>query len=341
MTLDDDQLLDVLGAVLRPPEEPPDPVVLAALQRAVRERADARPAAGFWPSFRRNVSRPFVVVLVGAAVLSGGTAVALTNGAPLPRPVRSAAHALGLPVDSVAVAEVRSTMGGLEDALAAGDVDAVRQRSAELRAELADLSAEDRAEVGPVARALLRRADVFLDEDEAGVGDDAGSGDEGRGDAGGAAPGGGSSADDNGTADQGSGDTGAAGDDPVDDLSGDDGSSGTSGSSGSGGGGSGGSGSGAGDDDDDDDDGGSTGGSGTSGSGTSGSGGGSGSGGSGSGSDDDGDDDSGGGSGSSGGSGSGGSGGSGSSDDDGSDDADDGGPDADSDDDELAAPLPG
>jgi hypothetical protein len=221
VTHDDDRLLDELAAALRAPDTDPSPSEVADVLLAVQAQPN-RTVAGPGAWVRDHVSKPLVALIVGVGVLSGGTALALSSDATLPRPLRSVAHAVGLPVDSVALAHTRQTMSDLRSALDDGDEAAVASDAARLRAELTELSGEDRGEVAAEASELLSEADAFLvasqveDPDGRATGGDDGAGEDDDG---------GRSGHDDGSSVS-SGDDGSSG----------SGDSGTSGSSGSGGG---------------------------------------------------------------------------------------------------------
>ena len=167
---DDDQLLDVprRGPAPRGAQSTPS---ASPLQRAAGAGCGSgrpRPAPGFWPS----LTQPEPPLLSWSLVGTGGLVAPpwLTSGAPLPPARCASACPRARPAG-----RLRGRRRGAarpwprsRDAIADGDVRGP-PALAELQAELADLSAEDRAEVGPDARALLRRADVFLSQDEPGV----------------------------------------------------------------------------------------------------------------------------------------------------------------------------
>ena len=101
-------------------------------------------------------------IAVGGAVFGlilGAPAAAFAiSGSPLPDPVRSALHDVGLPVDSVDVADARSAESHLEKALRSGDTAAVSRAAAHLQECLAELDRGDRNRMAPRADALLQDA---------------------------------------------------------------------------------------------------------------------------------------------------------------------------------------
>ena len=159
MKTEDTELLEALAVALAPPAAEPTPAELAVLAHAV---ADSRRVASPARRPSRPVRRTVVVAVVGSIVLSAGTAAAVGAGAPLPRPLRAVADAVGLPVDSVALADARTSMADLRHALEAEDPPWVTSASDELREDLYRLSTGERDEVEPVSTALLERAAAFL-----------------------------------------------------------------------------------------------------------------------------------------------------------------------------------
>jgi hypothetical protein len=232
--VEDDQLLGALGVALRTDASAePSRAELMAFQSVVSSSGRVASAGrGGSARLRRWVAG----LLAGGVVLSGGTAYATNPVAP--RPVRSAAFALKLPVEAPDLTDAKDALDDLEEELHEGRRDKVAAAVEDVEEELADLSASARGALDPRATSLLAAARAFLadplTQDEEKGGDDSSSG---RG---------------SGSDDSGSGSSGSGGDD-----SGSDGSdSSGSGSSGSGSGsddsvssGSGSSGSGSGSDD--------------------------------------------------------------------------------------------
>ena len=153
---DDQRLLDALGVALRPAggaAAEPSMAELAAFQRVV-----ADPLAG---RRRRGALRTWVAgLLVGGVVLSGGTAYATNPVAP--RPVRSAAFALKLPVEAPELTDAKDALDDLEEELHEGRRDKVAAEVDDVREELADLSPADRAPLEDRASSLLAAASAFL-----------------------------------------------------------------------------------------------------------------------------------------------------------------------------------
>ena len=160
MTTRDDELLEVLSASLGPvPSAEPTWAEISALHRVLDTavgsgRRRARPP--FW-----RVRRPLSAAVAALVVLGGASAAAAVSGAVMPQPVRVAARAVGLPVESPELASARAALARLRGALAAQpqDVGAVRARADDVRDRLAQLSANDRSHVEAEAAFLLEEAD--------------------------------------------------------------------------------------------------------------------------------------------------------------------------------------
>ena len=115
--------------------------------------------------------RAALAVLGVAAALLVGLVGGVVLGDDLPRPVRAAAHAIGLPVESPELVEARAELHALGRALAAGDLQAIRVADAEMVALVRGLDADERARIEPVAHEVhLRAVEVLGDADEAGGG---------------------------------------------------------------------------------------------------------------------------------------------------------------------------
>lgn len=165
MNVDRDQdLLDVLAESLGPvPPAQPSWAEVSALHRvidseaALREKTRVR--SPLWRARRRASVAAAAIVLV-----AGGSAAAAVTGGPLPRPVRVAARAVGLPVESPQLAEARTALANLTHALAASPRDLARVRvdAAAVRDKVAALNADDRSKVEMEAQFLLVEADAAL-----------------------------------------------------------------------------------------------------------------------------------------------------------------------------------
>lgn len=168
---DDDDLLAALGRAVGPdPDARPSAAERDALRAVVlRAAADAPladvttdgPVADVVPitSARRLRNR---LLVGGAAVvigLSGATAVAAAvNDGALPSPVRAVVHAVGLPVDSIELAQAKDALKRLRTATDAEVADAL----ARAERELADLTPAERASLGDDADRTLAEARVRL-----------------------------------------------------------------------------------------------------------------------------------------------------------------------------------
>ncbi len=170
----DEQLRELLAKALAPPPVQPSMQEMDALQAVVASaRAGHEPTVangGRWtalwrPSHWRR--RAAIPVLATVMVLgSGGVAVALARPV-LPSPLRAAARAVGLPVDSQRLADARAQLARLEAAMASGPLTAARQAQLRkeadaLQAALARLDPSERQMVAPSARGALSRADRAL-----------------------------------------------------------------------------------------------------------------------------------------------------------------------------------
>ena len=168
---DDDRLLDALAVALRPAPSEPSMAELAALRSVVDE---VQVGAVRRRSGRRR--RWVAGLLVGGVVLSGGTAYATNPVAP--RPVRSAAFALKLPVESPELTDAKDALEDLEEELREGRRDQVAAAVEDVEEELADLSPDARRALEPGASTLLATAASFLAESVDDVEDDDADDDE-------------------------------------------------------------------------------------------------------------------------------------------------------------------
>jgi len=161
VTTRDDELLDVLAASLGPAAEAePSWAELSQLHRVLDTGlGDRRPNRS--PIWRL---RPVTAAVAGLFVLGGASAAAAVSGAVMPEPMRVAARAVGLPVDSPGLADARSSLAGLRVALAAQprDVDTIRTQAQEVRDRVGRLSADDRFQIEDQATFLLAEADTAL-----------------------------------------------------------------------------------------------------------------------------------------------------------------------------------
>jgi len=175
--LEDATLLAALGEVLAPEPVAPGPDAMAALHRALDDRAAAAvavatgrdastPVVPLATSARwgqrggtlHRLRHPVAAAVAVAVLATSGMAAAAVATDHLPGPTRAVAYDLGLPVTSPALAAARGTLAQLDAALAAGDAVRIRTTSALLRSELADLSPSDRATIQTSAALALARA---------------------------------------------------------------------------------------------------------------------------------------------------------------------------------------
>jgi hypothetical protein len=162
VTTRDDELLDVLATSLGPPPDAePSWAELSHLHRVLDSGyAGRRPSRTPVWRFRR----PLTAAMAGFLVLGGASAAAAASGAVMPQPMRVAARAVGLPVESPDLADARAALARLRAALAAKppDLNAIRMRAQDVRDRLARLSADDRSHVEDEAGFLLAEADTAL-----------------------------------------------------------------------------------------------------------------------------------------------------------------------------------
>jgi hypothetical protein len=160
---DDDRLLDALSAALAPPPAEPSDEEIAALRYAV-VRCFAPPRVRPWWQPRGFGGRAPIadraVTLLAAAALCTATAVAVA-GSPVPAPVRTLARAVGLPVDSAALADTRAAVGRLRAKLEAQDREGTARALEDLRSRIDALSERDRRALGEETAALFLKAEAF------------------------------------------------------------------------------------------------------------------------------------------------------------------------------------
>lgn len=167
--VDDDRLLALLATALDAAPVEPSPAELAAFQRVVLDLAaspiDSVPGrAPLRTRVRRAgwLRRPLPALALAGVLASTATAAVAVTGADVPAAVRTAARAVGLPVEPSALDEARASLHRLRDALATADRAAVADAAAELRDKLARLTPAQRRELEPDASADLARADALL-----------------------------------------------------------------------------------------------------------------------------------------------------------------------------------
>jgi hypothetical protein len=149
--MNDDELLEQLGAAFAvEPLEPPHESV-TALHRAVR--------AGTRSETHSSQRRRWLSAgLVGGVLSTGWAAAAAAYDDPLPGPIRSIAYEVGLPIDSRNLVDARNDRDGLRAALRRNDHAAIATQADELRRELRTLGSDERSAVQPEADQLLQQA---------------------------------------------------------------------------------------------------------------------------------------------------------------------------------------
>jgi hypothetical protein len=116
VTTRDDELLDILAASFGPPPEAePSWAEISHLHRIIDTAAQGHSRRAASPLWR--IRRPITAAAAGLVLLGGASAAAAVAGAVMPQPVRVAARAVGLPVESPQLADARAAVGRLRDAL--------------------------------------------------------------------------------------------------------------------------------------------------------------------------------------------------------------------------------
>jgi hypothetical protein len=148
----DDELFEELQRLVTPEHREPPIESVVALHAAVARNFSARRKRPWW---RQKIA-------VGAAVfglVAGAPAAAFAlSGTPLPSPLRTAVHDIGLPVDSVPVADTKAAEDELAHALRDRNEAEITKAAAHLEACLAELNPADRARLDPRADTLLQVA---------------------------------------------------------------------------------------------------------------------------------------------------------------------------------------
>lgn len=151
--MNDDELLDVLTRAFQASPAEPSQVAIDRL----RQRVSNQPTVHGGVTRRRRIRRR-VVVITTAVVLVGSTSMAYAASVDaLPPAVRSAARAVGLPVESNDLADTRSAETDLRIALASGDARTIAGAADHLDDRLRHLTPEERARA-PEAIQLLATA---------------------------------------------------------------------------------------------------------------------------------------------------------------------------------------
>lgn len=151
MRLTDEELSALLGQALDPGAPIPPPESVSELRRLVVGAAPRRSG----PLLR---SRAAVAAAVFFGVSGSALGAAVASGATLPEPLRAVANGIGLPVDSVGLAQAKAAAGRLRGALDHGDVGAVPRDAAALQSSFASLGTGDRRSIDGEVDFLLDRA---------------------------------------------------------------------------------------------------------------------------------------------------------------------------------------
>lgn len=175
--LDDAALLAALREALETPRADPTPAERATFHALASQTFSAGPR---WrpTGWLSTLRRPVPAIAFAALLVLAGVSAATVKRLPVTDPVRSVAHSVGLPIESVELVETRRAMGDLRHALEGDDETYLAATADSLRAHLAELEAHDRAVVDDEATHLLDQADAALhhSDDETHEPDDQGTG---------------------------------------------------------------------------------------------------------------------------------------------------------------------
>jgi hypothetical protein len=154
----DDRVLELLAMALTPESRQPPLAGVAHVRALAGARAEAiEVRTPLRPRRSRVVTWTAAAAVAAAAFLTG-----LAVADDMPRPVRGAAHAVGLPVDSNDLVDARASLDRLGRALAAGNADAVQVEDAVMVRLVKRLDDDERAQIEPVAHEVHLRAVEFL-----------------------------------------------------------------------------------------------------------------------------------------------------------------------------------
>lgn len=168
---DEPDLLPHLAEALRagqPSASDPPAHHLVALRAAVAfQRAEAPgPVVALSQRRGRNTRRAATVGAVAASLLmlvSSAAAAVGPDGLPLPRPVRAAADAVGVPVDSVALADTHHHLRALETAIRSNDHRQIGLLASKLHRDVQQFPDDERRGGQPDIDRALTQAAVNLD----------------------------------------------------------------------------------------------------------------------------------------------------------------------------------
>lgn len=165
-TTDDDRLLSAVATALMCEPVPPPPDRIAE----VRRRAELGRVGGFAvprpAGRRRRETAPRIrwrsVAALAAVAAALAFSAGLTVGHDLPRPVRSVAYSVGLPVDSPRLVDARRQLDLLGEALGRIDPPRVEASDSEVVRLVTSLAPDERRQIEPLAREIHLRALEFL-----------------------------------------------------------------------------------------------------------------------------------------------------------------------------------
>jgi hypothetical protein len=144
----DDATLKLLAEALAPRDRAPAETRVAELRShviATRRRSGRA---------LRRIAIAFAIV----AAIGGGTVV----GYDLPRPIRSALHSLGLPVESTTLVEARAQLDRLGRALSVKDTDEIIAADNAMLGFVKKLDPDEKDKIVPVAHEVHERALALL-----------------------------------------------------------------------------------------------------------------------------------------------------------------------------------
>lgn len=169
MRLTDEELTALLREALDPGNPAPPPESVRELRNLVSRAAPPR---------RPMLLRSRAVVAAAAFLGMSGSAVgaAVASGATLPEPLRVIASGIGLPVDSVGLAQAKTDADRLRADLERRDIEEVPRDAAALKDKFAGLSMGERNSIGDEVDSLLDRAAPFDGGSGGGTEETSGSG---------------------------------------------------------------------------------------------------------------------------------------------------------------------
>ena len=169
MRLTDEEVTALLRQVLDPGNPIPPPESVRELRSLVSRAAPPR---------RPMRLRARAAVATAAFMAASGSAVgaAVASGATLPEPLRVIASGIGLPVDSVGLAQTKTDADRLRGDLKRNDLEDVPRDAVALQHKFAGLSTGERHTIGNEVDSLLDRAAPFDGRSGGGTEETSGSG---------------------------------------------------------------------------------------------------------------------------------------------------------------------